>query len=80
MHVYLGHSTTILLLVTQLGLIDDPKLTHKNYFDLEDRKWRTSFLAPYTGNVIVMLLRYTFISLLVFKGLIYKRCFIKNFH
>ncbi|XP_075231910.1 multiple inositol polyphosphate phosphatase 1-like isoform X4 [Lycorma delicatula] len=55
MSLYMGHSTTVLLLISQLGLTKGEVLLHNNYYEMADRKWKTSHLAPYTGNIMAIL-------------------------
>ena len=47
-----GHSTTMIMLMTTLGLFKDGQpLLANNREDMLDRKFKTSHIAPYSANV-----------------------------
>ncbi|XP_039289402.1 multiple inositol polyphosphate phosphatase 1 [Nilaparvata lugens] len=60
--LYMGHSTSVLHIAAQLGIINEEEhLTHLNYEkNSATRRYRTSIVAPYTANLIVILYECTF--------------------
>lgn len=52
---YFGHASGIQLLVTALGFGRDRQtLRADNYFEMSNRKWRTSVLSPFASNLAVV--------------------------
>uniref|UniRef100_A0A1B0CIG4 Multiple inositol polyphosphate phosphatase 1 n=1 Tax=Lutzomyia longipalpis TaxID=7200 RepID=A0A1B0CIG4_LUTLO len=52
---FFAHSTIIELFLTSIGLAEDEMdLRADNYEEMENRKWRTSLLAPFAGNLAVV--------------------------
>lgn len=50
--VYFGHSSALLLHLTAMGAFEDQKkLTAKNFQKLPQRKWSTSKMSPFAGNL-----------------------------
>lgn len=50
--VYFGHSSALLLHLTAMGAFEDEKkLTAKNFQKLPERKWSTSKMSPFAGNL-----------------------------
>lgn len=53
--VYFGHSSALLLHLTALGVNEDgTKLTAKNFNKMYERKWSTSKMSPFAGNLAVV--------------------------
>lgn len=50
--VYFGHSSALLLHLTAIGAYEDEKkLTAKNFDKMPYRKWSTSKMSPFAGNL-----------------------------
>ncbi|RZF36829.1 hypothetical protein LSTR_LSTR012707 [Laodelphax striatellus] len=59
--LYMGHSTSVLHVAAQLGIINDQQhLTHHNYESNPNRRYRTSIVAPYNANIMIVLYECTF--------------------
>ncbi|VVC33249.1 Histidine phosphatase superfamily,Histidine phosphatase superfamily, clade-2 [Cinara cedri] len=56
---YFAHSGTVLKLLGLLKLYkDETELKHDNYFEMENRKWRTSKIDPFAANIAFVLYKY----------------------
>ncbi|XP_075231917.1 multiple inositol polyphosphate phosphatase 1-like isoform X2 [Lycorma delicatula] len=54
---YFGHSTTLYNLFARLGVAKDSEhITHENYYNMTNRKWHTSLLAPFSANFAAVFL------------------------
>lgn len=50
--VYFGHSSALLLHLTAMGAFEDEqKLTANNFQKFSERKWSTSKMSPFAGNL-----------------------------
>lgn len=66
---YFTHSGTILKMLGLLRLYKDKsKLKHDNYFDMENRQWRTSKIDAFASNIAFVL--YKYLNFLLEKQLI----------
>ncbi|XP_078035092.1 multiple inositol polyphosphate phosphatase 1 [Augochlora pura] len=55
---YFTHSSMLQLFLTTLGVAEDSTpLTASNYEAKQDRKWRTSYLAPFAANLAAVFYR-----------------------
>lgn len=53
---YFGHSSNVLSTITGLGFANDSsRLLSSNYKEMQNRKWRSSYLDPFASNVMVAL-------------------------
>lgn len=53
--VYFSHSAALQLFLTGLGAMRDPiDLKSENFAEMSKRKWRTSEISPFAGNVAVV--------------------------
>lgn len=53
---FFAHSANLLSTIAGLGLAEDSSpLLSTNYKEMNDRKWRTSYLDPFAANVIAAL-------------------------
>lgn len=53
--VYFSHSAALQLFLTALGALrDDDDLKAENYAKMSNRKWKTSEISPFAGNIAVV--------------------------
>ncbi len=54
-YAYFGHASGIQLLLTTLGFhVDNDVLRADNFYQMKQRKWRSSVLSPFTSNLAVV--------------------------
>lgn len=52
---YFTHSAALQLFLTAMGILkDDEPLKAENYDDVFDRKWKTSEISPFAGNIAIV--------------------------
>ncbi|PSN48762.1 hypothetical protein C0J52_05187 [Blattella germanica] len=56
--LYFTHASMLQLVLTPLGIAEDSEhLTHSNFEQMRNRKWRTSFITPFATNLAVVFFR-----------------------
>lgn len=59
---YFTHSSSLQLFLVAMGVAKDTTpLTASNYDDMGDRKWSTSHLVPFAGNLAAVFYKYAYI-------------------